>query len=436
MKDSGMMKKIKFFESMGFGVLLLVLILILSVIGTVLPQGRAPQFYSESYSAYMAQLILSLGLHRIYTSVLFAGLFTALSLNLLLCSTVRLGKIVKKMRNVPDTSALVRLGIYPLGKQKADLNLFKGICRLYGVSGIQKHKHRNGVYYFSKNKLGHFGSWFLHLGIMLVILFYIYGQATFFTGDVYGVPGEAMPLEGTNYRTEIKEFDVQYRADGSVSQYTTKLELLDQGGRKLVSGSLNVNNPLRYNGYSFYQTGMGWAADCKIYKGAELIKSGILYEKAASHVPDEKIGIALMRFYPDFAATENGFVTQSDRPNNPAMLYAVYYRNELVKMDIVKPGDAIKWNQYSFGIDEFRRYTYLQVNKMQGQLGAALGGLLMLGGLLLTFYFKPGILAVMQQDNGLVIYGSKEIAAMENNKVRDKKIRLFLNKKEEGIDVR
>lgn len=364
MKVDIMMNRLKFLKSMSFGILLLVLILILSAIGTVLPQGESPQFYTEHYSEYISELILIFDLHRIYTSLLFAGLFTALAVNLLLCSTIRLGKI---------------------------------------ISGRKRH--------VIGSELAQIGSWFLHLGIMLVILFYIYGQATFFSGEVYGVPGESMSLADTGYRAVIEGFDVSYREDGTVSQYTTDIKLLDSNGGLLLQDTLNVNNPLRYDGYSFYQTSMGWAVDCNILKDGKALKSEILYEKSASIVPNEKIAIAFTKFYPDFAANERGFLTLSDQPNNPALLYAVYYRDELVKMDIAKPGEAIKWNEFGFELDHVRRYTYLKVNKMRGQMGAAVGGMLLLIGLALNFYFKPKQ-AIQPEDT------------------------LYLNKKEEGINVK
>jgi cytochrome c biogenesis protein len=420
---------------MSFGIFLLVLILLLSVIGTILPQGGTLHFYVENYSEYIAELIMLFQLDHIFTSLVFAVLFTALAINLLLCSTTRLGGIVAKVKHRYNISSMKEISAYKLVKQQEIQLVYRHIFKAYDAGGIFKYKCRDGIYYSSKNLLGYFGSWFLHLGIMLIILFYIYGQATFFSGDIYGVPGVVMSLEGTDYSAAIQAFNVNYREDGSVSQYNTELELLDRNGKKLKHDSLNVNNPMRYKGYSFYQTSMGWAADCTAYKDSIVLKNEVIYEKSAIGIPEENIAVALSKFYPDFAANEVGFVTLSDKPNNPALLYAVYYRDELVKMDIVKPGEKIGWNEYSFTIDNFRRYTYLKVNKMKGQQGAALGGLLIILGLILTFYFKPRELAIKQQGNMLYIYGKAEYENGDESTINTK-IENYLYNKEEGISVR
>ncbi|MDF2533493.1 MAG: hypothetical protein K0Q65_3074 [Clostridia bacterium] len=436
MKGKGLIQRLGFLKSMGFGIFLLVFILILSVIGTILPQNQGMQFYVEGYSEYLAELILIFGLDHLFTSTLFAMLFVALAINLLLCNTMRLGKTITKVRQRYNIAAMKKISSYKLTEPMNDSLVLSYIFKGYGAAGIFKYKCKEGIYFSSKNTLGYFGSWFLHLGIMLIILSYIYGQATFFSGELFGVPGERMNLEGTEVFAEIKSFDVSYREDGSVEQYITELQLQDTAGGQQQHGSISVNNPMRYKGYSFYQTSMGWAAECKTFKAFIPLKSQLIYEKTALNIPEENIAIALTKFYPDFAADSMNFSSLSDKPNNPALLYSIFYRNELVKMDIVKPGEYIQWNDYSFTIDNFRRYTYLKVNKMRGQLGAAIGGLLIILGLALTFYVKPRELAIKQDGEMLFIYGKAAEQNSNNSGMNALSIENFINNKEDGIDVK
>ena len=436
MKNKRLIQRFRFLRSMGFGVFLLVFILILSVIGTILPQNQGVQLYVEGYSEYIAEFILVLGLDHIYSSPLFAMLFMALAINLLLCNTVRLGKIVTKVRQRYDIAVMKEISSYKLTDPKNYSLVVSYIFKGYGAAGISKYKQKDGICFSSNNTLGYFGTWFLHLGIMLIILFYIYGQATFFSGEVFGVPGEMMNLEGTDVNAAIQSFDVSYREDGSVEQYTTKLQLQNAAGEQLQQGSISVNNPMRYKGYSFYQTSMGWAADCKVFKASLPLKSELIYEKTALNIPEENIAIALTKFYPDFTADSMNFSSLSDKPNNPALLYSIFYRNELVKMDVIKPGEHIMWNDYNFTIDNFRRYTYLKVNKMKGQLGASLGGLLIILGLALTFYVKPRELAIKQKGEMLCIYGKAAYENGDSSRANVLIIESFLNNKEEGINVK
>lgn len=435
MKVSFVIRKFKFLKSMGFGIMLLVMILIMSVIGTVIPQGESQQYYTTSYSDYIGELIRIFELDHVFTSYLFAVIFGVLAINLLLCSTIRLGNIIRNIKKRFNIDLMKEISTYKLVDAHDFTLAMNNIFRGYGAAGLLKYKCKDGIYYSSKNLMGYLGSWFIHLGIMLIILFYIYGQVTFYTEDIIGVPGDIVKLSGTDYFTVIKDFDVSYREDGSVKQYFSTLQLQDGAGKQLGQGRMNVNNPMRYKGYSFYQTGTGWAAECRIYNDEIPLKREIIYEKAALSVPEQNITVALTKFYPDFSADEKGFSTLSDQPNNPALLYAFYYRNELVKMDIVQPGEPIRWNEFSFNIDNFKRYTYIKVNKMRGQIGAAFGGLLIVLGLMLNFYFKPRELAIRKQDDMLHIYGKTKDLSINGNWSNVINIDNLINTKEEGIDV-
>ena len=80
------MKKVfNFLRSMRFGLLLLGLIGLCSVIGTVIPQGREVAWYAQNYPASHGYILL-LRLHRIFESWYFIALLALLCLNLSLCS--------------------------------------------------------------------------------------------------------------------------------------------------------------------------------------------------------------------------------------------------------------------------------------------------------------------------------------------------------------
>ena len=79
-----MMKKLfQTFRSMRFGILLLVLIAALSVVGTVIPQGREISWYTQTYRS-LHGTILMLKLHDVFHSWYFQLLLVLLGLNLTL----------------------------------------------------------------------------------------------------------------------------------------------------------------------------------------------------------------------------------------------------------------------------------------------------------------------------------------------------------------
>src|SRR5690554_2919138 len=89
-----------FLKSMKFGLILLGLLCLITTIGSIIPQGREETFYFTTYSPLWAQLIMSFKLFDIYHSTAFIISFAALSLNLFLCSTVRLKNVINKMKRL------------------------------------------------------------------------------------------------------------------------------------------------------------------------------------------------------------------------------------------------------------------------------------------------------------------------------------------------
>jgi cytochrome c biogenesis protein len=398
-----------FFKSMKCGITLLIMVMALSILGTVIPQGFDEHFYGSKYHPLMAKLVLSLDFDNIFSSTLFGILFAALSINLIMCSTFRLGSIINKLKSGAKIDNMNLLKSFHLDTQNSIDSTLKDTFKSHGFYGYKQSKADANSYFAIKYKTGYFGSWMLHFGILLVIIFYGYGHVTFFSEALYGVSGSVQAIAGTEYRARIQDFAIEYCEDGSVQQYTSKVELLDEQNNSLKSSTVSVNNPMRFKGYTFYQTSYGWAAKCRVIKSGSTLMEDTIYEKTSLNVPNENVGIYLNRFYPDFAASSEGMASLSDEPKNPVVLYAVHYMGEIVKMDVLPIGEAIKWNDYEFILESPQRYTYLNVNKMKGQLGAGLGALLIMAGLMLVFYLKPVKMTVKLDGAKLLVYGDRTL---------------------------
>ena len=405
MRNKAFLSIINFFKSMKFGIMLLLIILVLSVLGTIIPQGFDEHFYSLKYNAVVAKIIILFSIHNMYNSALFVGLFAALSVNLIFCSIVRLGNIIKKFKAASNFNNMKLFKTYNINISKSKDSTIQDVFREHGFELYQQSKTEANFYYSIRNKGSYFASWMLHFGILLVIIFYGYGHATYFSESVYGVSGAVETIKGTNYRAKLEDFNIEYRQDGSVQQYTSKIELQDEQGNSIKSSSVSVNNPMRYKGYTFYQTAYGWAANCEVVREGNKIVNTTIYEKTSVNISTENLAVYFNKFYPDFVATKQGFNTLSDTPQNPVILYAILYFGEVVKMDIIRPGEIVRWNEYEITLDSPQRYTYLDVNKMNGQLGAAFGTLLIMIGLILVFYFKPVKMVIKLEGDKLSVYG-------------------------------
>ncbi len=416
-----MMKRfINFVKSMRFGIILLVLIIILSFLGTIIPQGYRADYYTASYNKSLAYLVLSFGFDHVYSSVLFGLLFALLSLNLIFCSISRLQKVLHMIRTQPKINEMELIRCYEESENLSESSYMTEILKKYGFQRLRMDAVSKDIYHSRKNIIGYFGSWMLHFGIIVVFLSYAYGHITFYSEPVYGVPGTVLPIPGTDFKANLREFTINYRKDGSVQQYTSEVDLLNGDGKIIKSSAVSVNHPMKYKGYTFYQTAYGWAMDCQVKKNGVNVFDRITYENTSIAVPDDLITIYINSFYPDFAASSKGITTRSAEPNNPAVLFTLYYREEAVKMDVMALGDTMKWNNYEITLSNPRRYTYLDVNRMKGQFGAIIGTVFILTGLLSVFYLKPDLIVLWKTDHGIHVYGmANRITKQKVNKERN-----------------
>jgi len=399
-------KTFAFLKSMKFGLILLGLLCLLSIVGSVVPQNRGEAFYLNTYSPLWAQLIISFKAYDVYHSMEFIVLFSALAINLFLCSTVRLNHVINKMKKLSLSPTKEKLKNPITTEKHSNTDTITDIFTNQGFKNINHKKDDSiEIYYSTKNKIGYLGSWLIHVGILSVIVFYGYGQYTFIDTAVYGVPGSIQEVEGTDYMMNINDFDIVYRDDGSVQQYITEGTLTDKDGTTLISGEIYVNNPMRYNGYTFYQHSTGWASEVNVFKDDEIIGNQVVYDGTAYVNNDEYIAIVMHHFYPDFVATETGFASKSNEINNPKLLYSLFYGGQRVVMNVASPGEEVSWQDFSFNFTNPQRYTYLSVNKMNGKVGAMIGSLVMMLGLFLAFYMKPKQLIVELKKENLYVYG-------------------------------
>ncbi len=80
----------KFFSSVKLAVVLLIILAIVSVIGTVIQQNESPEKYLQEYSQATVQLFEMLGFFDMYHTWWFVILLFLLTANLTVCTLERL----------------------------------------------------------------------------------------------------------------------------------------------------------------------------------------------------------------------------------------------------------------------------------------------------------------------------------------------------------
>ncbi|RZC55134.1 hypothetical protein C5167_013989 [Papaver somniferum] len=77
----------------------------------------------------------------------------------------------------------------------------------------------------------------------------------FVMGDVLGPNGFlSKPTPAFNTEVHVNKFIMEYYNSGEISQYRTDLSLFDLDGKEVMRKTISVNDPLRYDGITIYQT--------------------------------------------------------------------------------------------------------------------------------------------------------------------------------------
>ncbi len=79
-----MKKAFGFLRSMRFGMILLTAIALLSIVGTLVPQGQSAAYYEQAYEG-MGGVLLFLGVDHLYSTWYYVAMFALLCVNLSLC---------------------------------------------------------------------------------------------------------------------------------------------------------------------------------------------------------------------------------------------------------------------------------------------------------------------------------------------------------------
>lgn len=410
-----MKKFIRFFYSMKFALILLIVLAMVCTAGSFIPQNDIASYYTSNYPQAVAGLILMLGLDDVFHCPWFIVLVCILCLNLLGCNILRFPSLIGRTKNgyTPER-ALKR---FDPSKTIAVENPEDAFGKL-GFRKIVQSKDEKGrnALYAVKNKIGIWGAWLCHLGMLIIIIGFGLGQMLKSEYTVYGIPGEKRMIGDTQYELTIDDFQTILREDDTVDQYTSWLTIENLENGQTVSGETSVNAPASMFGMKFYQNSTGWAANVKVMKNGETVQEKILCAGEFMQLEElPEVHVQFSAFYPDYVLDENGkSMTKSSRLNNPGYLYMLYYGNQVLGMNVLTGDDIINLDDYQIVFSDPQQYTLIQIKRDPFTLVAAIGGLLVLISLFFAFYLRTAeVWAVEVSDGQWVMDGFSRKGGIE-----------------------
>lgn len=381
---------------MRFGIALLVVLAAACALGSFLPQGHALDWYLNRYPARTAALIYGLGLDDVFHSLWFLVLAVVLCCNLLLCNLLHLPGVIRRWKNAGDPAAVPECPEVSLDGVPSPKEVF---TRMHLPVPREAERDGRKMLFSAKNRIGVWGAWVCHLGIFLLIVGFILGQATKTEYTVYGVPGQTKQIEGTDLSVTIDAFDIDHTENGSVQQYTTRLTM--HRGAEARSGTARVNAPASLFGYRVYQNSTGSAAKLTVTMDGNVRQEEVVCVGESVSVLQTPLVLTLEAYEEEYYDAGNG-------QKLPGFAYSTSYMGQVDRAGVQVAGDtALRYGSVEILFSEPQNYTLLQIKRDRYTPLVLLGGLVTLLGLLLAFYLQPSrVWALETEDGGWTVCGA------------------------------
>jgi cytochrome c biogenesis protein len=272
-----------------------------------------------------------------------------------------------------------------------------------GHFSIKETRKDAEVHILARKKiLGIFGSDIVHVGLLVILIGGIISGFSGFRTNINISEGETVPVLGADFQIHLDKFETEYYPNGSVKDWKSTLTVIENDSPRLTK-IIEVNHPLTYKGYVFYQSSYGWdwqnptleilttkTTDPSSTKRA-FVRLG---EKAVWE--EENLTFTILQFVPDFIIDGNQVRTRSLEPNNPAVSIEVFEGGKKISSGWIfaKFPDFSQMHSeeepdYKFELKDIQtaQYSGIQMAKDPGVNYIWVGCTLLMLGLFMAFYW-------------------------------------------------
>ena len=381
-----MKKVLAFLRSMKFGIILLGLIVALSVAGSMIPQNSDAMTYVRAYPNFY-QIIFTLKLNDIFNSWYFNLVTVLLCINLIMCSIVRFTSIPSQEQE--EQRALNAKAAVPLTeKQREDViaELERMHCR---------KKEENGVRVYSKNRIGSYGTFLTHLGILMTVVLWAAAMKLPTVIDRTCYPKESVFLDDG---TEIYVNDFNIVDETGKLDYKSTVQITLPDGRKSDLKETSVNHPVSFGTYKVYQQTYGTAPKISV-SDHDGHTDEFFLEPNDILSADGLNGIVFDNLYPDFRE-EDGHMrletSTSGRYENPVYVFTTLEDGKQQEVMLAFPGDCMEIGEFTFCFMDPVEYPGLRIKRSPAWVNGALlfAFLVMTAGLYIAFFMQSVLVRV------------------------------------------
>jgi cytochrome c biogenesis protein len=254
----------------------LLIIALFSATGTVIEQGQNVAYYQTNYPEHPAlfgfltwKFILIVGFNHVYGTWWFLALLILFGTSLTACTFTR---------QLPALKAARRWKFYDKPRQfqklalsaEFDYGSLNFLVELLQKRSYKVFQEKDDILYARRGIIGRIGPIIVHIGIVTILLGGIWGAMTGFVAQEMVPSGETFKVKNIieggpfaarqvpqDWSVKVNRFWIDYTSSGGIDQFYSDMSVLNNQGKEVDRKTIFVNQPLRYNGVTFYQTDWG-----------------------------------------------------------------------------------------------------------------------------------------------------------------------------------
>jgi cytochrome c biogenesis protein len=268
---------IAFFSSLKLTIFLLITLAAVSIIGTVIPQNQFREDYLRMYDESTYELLRAVGFLNMYHSWWFTSILVLFALNLVVCSAKnfpRTWKFFRQTNPVLDESrrqtlAFERSFALPSRAGFAGVQTrMSGLLReIWGGTWLETVADDGACHWFAQRGLwSRLGVYMVHASIIIIliggVIGSLWGVKAFVnlpeggrTTVAYTWSDERTPVD-LGFTIACESFNVEFYDTGMPKEYSSEL-VVYENGKERARKTIEVNHPLSYGGFTFYQSSYG-----------------------------------------------------------------------------------------------------------------------------------------------------------------------------------
>mmetsp|Transcript_43909 Transcript_43909/g.171604 ORF Transcript_43909/g.171604 Transcript_43909/m.171604 type:complete len:444 (-) Transcript_43909:577-1908(-) len=280
------------FTDLKFAISLLLILAVVSSLGTIVEQNKNSDFYTQAYPEsnplFNWRVIQLLQLDHIFQAWWYFLLIMLLGISLMMCTLRVQYPILKISRKYLFFLSEKQMRRYSFCKKIPSESLsyiLKNIFLtdhyiFYKKNMSYAHRGLNGQV---ASILIHFSLLFLLFGTASSALRSYIGQEMIVTGEVFHIQNLStfgiLSHLPQNVIGRVNNFWITYDKDNNIKQFYSDISIVDTEYHEEVRKKIFVNSPLKYNGLTIYQTDWNLV-------GIRLLLDG----KFSVQIPLQKIG--------------------------------------------------------------------------------------------------------------------------------------------------